>query len=97
MSRSRASIKRPPPKLGQQTGDVLAEVGYSAEDIAELRKDGRSGKVWERGWRVFSIRLADRFGIASCGTNQRAAVGCRTARGVELPRILLTSQWIWQS
>ena len=40
MSRSKASIKRPPPTLGQQTDEVLADVGYSAGDIAKLRKDG---------------------------------------------------------
>ncbi|MDX2155720.1 MAG: CoA transferase [Hyphomicrobiaceae bacterium] len=40
MSRSKASVKRPPPKLGQHTEEVLAEVGYEADAIAKLRKDG---------------------------------------------------------
>ena len=40
MSRSKASVKRPPPKLGQHTDEVLAEIGYEAEAIAKLRKDG---------------------------------------------------------
>ena len=40
MSRSKSSIKRPPPTLGQQTDEVLADVGYSAGDIARMRKDG---------------------------------------------------------
>ena len=40
MSRSKASVKRPPPTLGQHTDEVLAEVGYSAADVAKLKKDG---------------------------------------------------------
>jgi crotonobetainyl-CoA:carnitine CoA-transferase CaiB-like acyl-CoA transferase len=40
MSRSKASVKRPPPKLGQHTDEVLAEIGYEPETIAKLRKDG---------------------------------------------------------
>ena len=40
MSRSKASVKRPPPKLGQQTEEVLAEAGYSKTAIAKLKKDG---------------------------------------------------------
>jgi crotonobetainyl-CoA:carnitine CoA-transferase CaiB-like acyl-CoA transferase len=40
MSRSKASVKRPPPKLGQQTEEVLAEVGYSKDAIAKMKKDG---------------------------------------------------------
>ncbi|MGE3916271.1 MAG: CaiB/BaiF CoA transferase family protein [Hyphomicrobiaceae bacterium] len=40
MSRSKASVKRPPPKLGQQTDEVLAEIGYEPDAIAKLRKDG---------------------------------------------------------
>ena len=40
MSRSKASVKRPPPTLGQHTDEVLGEAGYSAADIAKLRKDG---------------------------------------------------------
>ncbi len=40
MSRSKASVKRPPPTLGQHTDEVLAEAGYSAADIKKLRTDG---------------------------------------------------------
>ncbi|MFM9941403.1 MAG: CaiB/BaiF CoA transferase family protein [Hyphomicrobiaceae bacterium] len=40
MSRSKASVKRPPPTLGQHTDEVLAEVGYSAADIKKLKSDG---------------------------------------------------------
>ena len=40
MSRSKASVKRPPPTLGQHTDEVLAEAGYSAADIKKLKADG---------------------------------------------------------
>jgi crotonobetainyl-CoA:carnitine CoA-transferase CaiB-like acyl-CoA transferase len=40
MSRSKATVKRPPPTLGQQTDEVLAEIGYEPDAIAKLRKDG---------------------------------------------------------
>ena len=40
MSRSKASVKRPPPTLGEHTDEVLAEVGYSAADIAKLKESG---------------------------------------------------------
>ena len=35
-----ASIERPPPQLGQHTDEVLAAVGYTASDIAAMRKSG---------------------------------------------------------
>ena len=40
MSRSKASVKQPPPTLGQHTDEVLAEIGYEADAIAKLKKDG---------------------------------------------------------
>ena len=40
LSRTPGSISRPPPTVGQQTDEVLARVGYSPEDIAELRERG---------------------------------------------------------
>ena len=33
-------IRRPAPRLGEHTADVLAEAGVSAADVARLRKDG---------------------------------------------------------
>ena len=32
------SIERPPARLGEHTDEVLASAGYSAQDIAALRK-----------------------------------------------------------
>ncbi len=40
MSRSKASVRRPPPTLGQHTDEVLAEAGYAAADIKKLKSDG---------------------------------------------------------
>jgi crotonobetainyl-CoA:carnitine CoA-transferase CaiB-like acyl-CoA transferase len=40
MSRSKASVRCPPPTLGQHTGEILAEIGYGAEDVRKLAKDG---------------------------------------------------------
>ncbi|MCT4685569.1 MAG: CoA transferase, partial [Roseicyclus sp.] len=37
------SVRHPVPDLGAQTGDVLAEAGYSAEEIAALRAAGVIG------------------------------------------------------
>jgi crotonobetainyl-CoA:carnitine CoA-transferase CaiB-like acyl-CoA transferase len=35
----KASLRRPPPGLGQHTEEVLAENGYSPADIEKLRRD----------------------------------------------------------
>ena len=35
-----AEIKRPPPELGENTEEVLIELGYSSEEIAEMRREG---------------------------------------------------------
>ncbi|MCP3853951.1 MAG: CoA transferase [Actinomycetia bacterium] len=39
-SRTQAQIKRPPAHTGQHTDEVLAEAGYSADDLAALRESG---------------------------------------------------------
>jgi len=38
-----AAIRRPAPALGEHTADILAELGYSAGDIAELHTQGALG------------------------------------------------------
>jgi crotonobetainyl-CoA:carnitine CoA-transferase CaiB-like acyl-CoA transferase len=40
MSATPPSVRRHPPVLGEHTDEVLAEIGYSADEIAKLRKDG---------------------------------------------------------
>jgi crotonobetainyl-CoA:carnitine CoA-transferase CaiB-like acyl-CoA transferase len=41
LSDTPGSIRRPPPKVGQHTDEVLADwAGYSAEHIAGLREAG---------------------------------------------------------
>ena len=37
------SIRRPPPLLGQHNQEVLAELGYSPQQIGELRQKGVLG------------------------------------------------------
>lgn len=40
MARGKTIVPRPVPGLGEQTDDILAEVGFSLESIANLRRDG---------------------------------------------------------
>jgi crotonobetainyl-CoA:carnitine CoA-transferase CaiB-like acyl-CoA transferase len=40
MSATPPTVRRHPPVLGEHTDEVLAEIGYSAPEIAKLRKDG---------------------------------------------------------
>jgi crotonobetainyl-CoA:carnitine CoA-transferase CaiB-like acyl-CoA transferase len=35
-----AAIRQPPQRLGAQTREVLAELGFAAADIAALARDG---------------------------------------------------------
>ncbi|MBI2017292.1 MAG: CoA transferase, partial [Candidatus Rokubacteria bacterium] len=40
LSRTPGAIRRPAPRHGEHTDEILRELGYSAEDIAALKKDG---------------------------------------------------------
>lgn len=40
MSGTPPRLRRHPPRLGEHTEEVLTELGYSAEEIAELRREG---------------------------------------------------------
>jgi crotonobetainyl-CoA:carnitine CoA-transferase CaiB-like acyl-CoA transferase len=40
LSEHRATVRRPPPQLGEHTDEVLGELGYSDADIAALRDRG---------------------------------------------------------
>jgi crotonobetainyl-CoA:carnitine CoA-transferase CaiB-like acyl-CoA transferase len=40
MANTPPSVRRPPPTLGQHNGEILAEFGYSPEEIDKLREVG---------------------------------------------------------
>jgi crotonobetainyl-CoA:carnitine CoA-transferase CaiB-like acyl-CoA transferase len=40
LSETPARLTRPPPTLGQHSDEVLGELGYGAEEVARLRRDG---------------------------------------------------------
>ena len=40
LSQYKATVRRPPPTLGEHTDEVLSELGYSAADIAAMRDAG---------------------------------------------------------
>jgi crotonobetainyl-CoA:carnitine CoA-transferase CaiB-like acyl-CoA transferase len=40
LSRTPASIERPAPALGEHTAEVLADAGYSAEEIQAMEETG---------------------------------------------------------
>ncbi|MDO8483915.1 MAG: CoA transferase, partial [Candidatus Limnocylindrales bacterium] len=40
LSETPASIRTPPPALGEQTNEILASLGYAPAETAELRERG---------------------------------------------------------
>jgi crotonobetainyl-CoA:carnitine CoA-transferase CaiB-like acyl-CoA transferase len=40
MSRTPSHIAKPPPLAGQHTAEILAEMGYSEAEIAEMKAAG---------------------------------------------------------
>jgi len=40
MREGAVSYRLPPPALGEHTGEVLAELGYAADQVAELKQKG---------------------------------------------------------
>jgi formyl-CoA transferase/CoA:oxalate CoA-transferase len=60
LSAQPASIRRPPPVLGQHTDEILAEAGYPAARIAELREAGVIRLPFTKGDRYKRRRSASR-------------------------------------
>ena len=56
LSRTPGEVGAPAPSLGEHTDEVLAEAGYSAEEIAALKESGAAAGLAEdtsgaRSWR----------------------------------------------
>jgi crotonobetainyl-CoA:carnitine CoA-transferase CaiB-like acyl-CoA transferase len=43
LSTGRASVRRPPPMPGEQTDEILGELGYARDEIQRLRAQGTVG------------------------------------------------------
>ena len=60
LSENEASVRTPPPVLGQHTDAVLAEIGYDAETIAATCGRERQAQIGSRPARAAALRAASR-------------------------------------
>ena len=87
LSRTPADPTRPAPAFGEHTDEVLAEVGYSAEEIAAMKESGAAAGPSRRAAARSSARERQRHPMPNRAT---ACCGCgelAEASGVPAPTI----------